>query len=45
MRDSETILAQLRTEGSVFGERLKTAEAMEAFMAFQQKRPPDFSKF
>jgi len=45
MRDSEAILAHLRTEGKVFGERLKTAEAMEAFMAFQQKRPPDFSKF
>jgi 1,4-dihydroxy-2-naphthoyl-CoA synthase len=45
MRDSETILTQLRTEGKVFGERLSTAEAMEAFMAFQQKRAPDFSKF
>jgi enoyl-CoA hydratase/carnithine racemase len=45
MRDGETILAQLRTEGKIFGERLKTAEAMEAFMAFQQKRAPDFSKF
>lgn len=44
MRDSETILRQLRTEGAVFGERLKSAEAMEAFMAFQQKRAPDFSR-
>jgi enoyl-CoA hydratase/carnithine racemase len=37
----QTILA----EGKVFGERLKTPEAMEAFMAFFQKRKPDFSKF
>ncbi len=44
MRDGETILTQLRTEGAIFGERLKSAEAMEAFMAFQQKRAPDFSK-
>lgn len=45
MRDGEAILTQLRTEGAIFGERLKSAEAMEAFMAFQQKRAPDFSKF
>ena len=44
MRDGEAILTQLRTEGAIFGERLKSAEAMEAFMAFQQKRAPDFSK-
>ncbi len=45
MRDGEKILAHLRTEGAIFGERLKSAEAMEAFMAFQQKRAPDFSRF
>ncbi len=44
MRNGEAILTQLRTEGAIFGERLKSAEAMEAFMAFQQKRAPDFSK-
>ncbi|MEQ1782381.1 MAG: enoyl-CoA hydratase-related protein, partial [Hyphomonadaceae bacterium] len=44
MRDSETILKQLRTEGAVFGQQLKSAEAMEAFMAFREKRAPDFSK-
>jgi enoyl-CoA hydratase/carnithine racemase len=45
MREGEKILTQLRTEGAIFGDRLKSAEAMEAFMAFQQKRAPDFSKF
>lgn len=44
MRDSEKILAQSRTESAIFGERLRSAEAMEAFTAFQQKRAPDFSK-
>lgn len=37
----ETIVA----EGKVFGERLKSPEAKEAFSAFFQKRRPDFSKF
>ncbi len=45
MRDGEKILAQSRTEGAIFGERLRSAEAMEAFIAFQQKRAPDFSRF
>lgn len=45
MRNGPAILAQLRAESQVFGDRLKSAEAMEAFMAFQQKRPADFSKF
>ena len=44
MRDGETILTQLRTEGAIFGERLRSAEAMEAFTAFREKRVPDFSK-
>ncbi len=44
MRDGEKILAQSRTESAIFGERLRSAEAMEAFTAFQQKRAPDFSK-
>jgi enoyl-CoA hydratase/carnithine racemase len=41
----ELIEQTIQTEGRVFGERLKTPEAMEAFMAFFQKRKPDFSKF
>ena len=31
-------------EGEAFGSQMKSPEAMEAFMAFTQKRAPDFSK-
>ena len=42
--DSSAILAQMAKEAEVFDERLKSAEAREAFAAFLEKRPPDFSK-
>lgn len=35
----------IQTEAEVFGQRLRSPEAMEAFQAFFQKRAPDFSKF
>jgi len=35
----------MRTEAEIFGARLRSPEAMEAFQAFFQKRKPDFSKF
>ena len=38
---TETIAA----EATLFGQRLRSPEAMEAFQAFFQKRKPDFSKF
>jgi enoyl-CoA hydratase/carnithine racemase len=41
----EAILKTIRTEGELFGQRLRSPEAMEAFQAFFQKRKPDFSKF
>ena len=41
----EQILATIKTEGELFGQRLRSPEAMEAFQAFFQKRKPDFSKF
>ena len=41
----EQILATIRTEGELFGQRLRSPEATEAFQAFFQKRKPDFSKF
>ena len=44
-RDRAAILEAIRTEGGVFGARLRSPEAMEAFQAFFQKRKPDFSKF
>ena len=42
--DATAILAQMRKEGTVFAERLGSAEAKEAFTAFLEKRKPDFAK-
>jgi enoyl-CoA hydratase/carnithine racemase len=44
MRDHQRIAAQIAEEGLLFKQRLKTAEAREAFAAFAERRPPDFSK-
>jgi len=44
MRDAAKLVAQIDTEGTTFAERLSSAEAKEAFMAFAQKRQPDFSR-
>jgi enoyl-CoA hydratase/carnithine racemase len=41
----ERILATIAAEGEVFGARLKSPEAQEAFSAFFEKRKPDFSAF
>jgi hypothetical protein len=35
----------MNKEGEIFGERLKTPEAAEAFKAFAERRAPDFSRF
>jgi len=54
VRDSKTLMRSARAklaaetimvEGEVFGKRLRSPEAQEAFSAFFQKRKPDFSKF
>jgi len=44
MRDTEAIKAVMQLEGDEFQARLKSPEAMEAFRAFAERRPPDFSK-
>lgn len=40
----ERIEATIRAEGAVFAQRLLSAEAIESFRAFFEKRRPDFSK-
>jgi enoyl-CoA hydratase/carnithine racemase len=44
MRDAEKIADLMDAEGAEFAARLQTAEAREAFMAFAERRAPDFSK-
>jgi hypothetical protein len=39
------VLEAIKVEAELFGQRLRSPEAMEAFQAFFQKRKPDFSKF
>ena len=42
---TDEVLKTIAIEGELFGRRLRSPEAMEAFQAFFQKRRPDFSKF
>lgn len=44
MRNPEVLMAQILAESERFAERLKTVEAREAFIAFAERRPPDFLK-
>jgi enoyl-CoA hydratase/carnithine racemase len=44
MRDAETLWGLMQREAHAFGSQMRSPEAMEAFMAFSQKRAPDFSK-
>jgi enoyl-CoA hydratase/carnithine racemase len=44
MRDAARLWELMQREGEAFGSQMKSPEAMEAFMAFTQKRAPDFSK-
>jgi enoyl-CoA hydratase/carnithine racemase len=42
---NDRIQQTMAAEGEIFGSRLRSPEATEAFQAFFQKRKPDFSKF
>lgn len=44
MRDAQAIAAVMAHESEIFGARLRTAEAAEAFRAFAERRAPDFTK-
>lgn len=44
MRDAARIWTLMQREAEAFGSQMRSPEAMEAFMAFSQKRAPDFSK-
>lgn len=41
----DVVMQQMAAEGEIFGQRLRSPEAREAFQAFFEKRKPDFSKF
>lgn len=42
---TERVQETIREEAALFVERLTSEEAQEAFTAFMEKRPPDFSRF
>ena len=44
MRNPTQLMAQIAAESAEFKARLTTAEAREAFMAFAERRAPDFTK-
>ncbi|HKU44438.1 MAG TPA: enoyl-CoA hydratase-related protein [Polyangiales bacterium] len=44
MRDAQALGAVMAREATVFAERLKSAEAAEAFQAFAERRAPDFKR-
>jgi enoyl-CoA hydratase/carnithine racemase len=44
MRNAEMLATQIGAESACFAARLTTAEAREAFTAFAEKRPPDFTR-
>jgi enoyl-CoA hydratase/carnithine racemase len=41
----ERVLETINAKAIIFGQRLSSPEATEAFSAFFQKRKPDFSSF
>lgn len=45
MRDAEGLQQRIEAEGELFRERLMSEEAREAFAAFFERRPADFTRF
>ncbi|MEX6503610.1 enoyl-CoA hydratase [Pseudomonas zhanjiangensis] len=43
--DREQLRRVIEEEGALFGQRLRSPEAIEALTAFMQRRPADFSRF
>lgn len=43
--DREQLRQVIEEEGALFGQRLRSPEAIEALTAFMQRRPADFSRF
>ena len=43
--DREQLRKVIEEEGALFGQRLRSPEAVEALTAFMQRRKPDFSRF
>ena len=43
--DREQLRQVIEEEGALFGQRLRSPEAIEALTAFMQRRKPDFSRF
>ena len=43
--DREQLRRVIEEEGALFGQRLRSPEAIEALTAFMQRRTPDFSNF
>jgi len=41
----DAVVHAMQAEGEIFGARLRSPEAREAFQSFFEKRKPDFSKF
>lgn len=44
MRDPASLAARIKEEGAHFAAQLRSPEAKEAFAAFAEKRPPNFSR-
>lgn len=44
LRNRTALTERMEEEGEIFAQRLQSAEAAEAFAAFAQRRPADFSK-